>query len=72
SLSFLSLAIGVVGILAALGLQRHGHSLEAQAAEPFSDRKDAVQRLLVEQFVTFPRFVLSGAWWRTWLQRHRH
>ena len=72
SLSFLSLAIGVVGILAALGLQRHGHSLEVQAAEPFSDRKDAVQRLLVEQFVTFPRFVLSCAWWRAWLQRHRH
>ncbi|MCU7650081.1 terminase [Pseudomonas piscis] len=72
SLSLLSLAIGVIGILAALGLQRHGHSLETQTSEPFTDRQDAVQRLLVEQFVTFPRFVLSGAWWRAWLQRHRH
>ncbi len=71
-LSFTNVAIGVVGLIAALGLQRHGHSLEAQAAEPFSDRKDAVQRLLVEQFVTFPRFVLSGAWWRAWRERHRH
>lgn len=71
-MSFTNVAIGVVGLIAALGLQRHGHSLEAQAAEPFSDRKDAVQRLLVEQFVTFPRFVLSGAWWRAWRERHRH
>ena len=45
---------------------------EAQASEPFSDRKDAVQRLVVEQFVTFPRFVLSGGWWQAWRQRHRH
>jgi len=72
SLSLASFAVGVVGILAGLALQRHGHSLEAEASEPFSDRKDAVQRLVVEQFVTFPRFVLSGGWWRAWRQRHRH
>lgn len=47
SLSLASVAIGVIGIVAALGLQRHGHSLEAQASEPFSDRQDAVSRLLV-------------------------
>jgi hypothetical protein len=61
SLSLASVAIGVIGILAALGLQRHGHSLEAQASEPFSDRKDAVTRLLVEQFLTFPRFFSAVA-----------
>ncbi|MDR7054655.1 terminase [Pseudomonas sp. B24_DOA] len=71
SLSLASVAIGVIGIVAALGLQRHGHSLEAQASEPFSDRKDAVSRLLVEQFLTFPRFFLSGGWWRAWRERHR-
>jgi phage terminase small subunit len=43
SMSVASVAIGVIGILAALGLQRHGHSLEAQA----SDRQAAVSRLLV-------------------------
>ncbi len=72
SLSLASFAVGIVGLLAGLALQRHGHSLEAEASEPFSDRKDAVQRLVVEQFVTFPRFVLSGGWWRAWRQRHRH
>jgi len=71
SLSLANVAIGVIGLLAALGLQRHGHSLEAQAAEPFTDRKDAVSRLLVEQFLTFPRYVLSGGWWRAWRERHR-
>ena len=72
SLSLGDVAIGIIGLLAALGLQRHGHSLEAQASEPFSDRKDAVSRLLVEQFLTFPRFFLSGGWWRAWRDRHRH
>lgn len=70
-LSFVNFAIGIVGLLAALGLQRHGHTLEKQASEPFSGRKDAVSRLLVEQFVTFPRFLLSGGWWRAWRERHR-
>jgi len=64
SLSLANIAIGVIGVIAALALQRHGHSMETQAAEPFSDRKDAVSRLLVEQFLTFPRFFLSGGWWR--------
>jgi phage terminase small subunit len=71
SLNLGNFAIGIIGLLAALGLQRHGHSLEAQASEPFSDRKDAVSRLLVEQFLTFPRFFLSGGWWRAWRERHR-
>ena len=72
SLSFSSIAIGVIGLIAALAFQRHGHSLEKQSPEPFSDHNDAIKRLLVEQFITFPRFVLSGAWWRAWKNRHKH
>jgi phage terminase small subunit len=71
SLSFTSIAIGVIGLVAALGFQRHGHKLEQQSSEPSGDRGNAVKRLLVEQFVTFPRFVLSGAWWRAWKERHK-
>ncbi|GGU74304.1 hypothetical protein GCM10009504_34530 [Pseudomonas laurentiana] len=66
------MAVGVLALFAALTLQRQGHRLEAQQPEPFSNRKDAVHRVLVEQFITFPRFVLSGAWWRAWRERHRH
>ena len=40
SLDLASIAIGVIGLLAALGLKHHGHRLAAQACEPFSDRKD--------------------------------
>lgn len=40
SLDLASIAIGVIGLLAALGLKRHDHRLEAQTGEPFSNRKD--------------------------------
>ncbi|WP_248919449.1 Mpo1-like protein [Pseudomonas entomophila] len=66
------IAVGVIALIAGLGLQRQGHRLEAEQPEPFANRKDAVQRLLTEQFITFPRFVLSGAWWRAWRERHKH
>lgn len=66
------IAVGVIALVAALGLQRQGHRLEAQQPEPFANRQDAVQRLLTEQFITFPRFVVSGAWWRAWRERHKH
>ncbi|GBL58087.1 phage terminase, small subunit [Pseudomonas citronellolis] len=70
-LSLGSILLGVIGMVAALAIQGRGHKLEEQPPEPFSDRKDAVGRLLAEQFVTFPRFVLSGAWWRAWRNRRR-
>lgn len=68
-LSLSGIALGVIGIVASLAIQGRGHALEAQAPEPFLDRQDAIGRLLVEQFITFPRFVLSGAWWRAWRNR---
>lgn len=66
------LAVGVIALIAGLGLQRHGHRLEAEQPEPFANRQDAIKRLLTEQFITFPRFVLSGGWWRAWRKRHKH
>lgn len=71
SLSLGSILLGAIGLVASLAIQGRGHKLEEQAPEPFSDRKDAVSRLLAEQFVTFPRFFLSGAWWRAWRNRRR-
>ncbi|MCP8467317.1 DUF962 domain-containing protein [Pseudomonas sp. ZM23] len=70
-LSLSGIVLGVIGIVASLAIQGRGHKLEDQAPEPFTDRKDAIGRLLAEQFITFPRFVLSGAWWRAWRNR-RH
>lgn len=67
----LLISLGLIGMLASLALQAHGHKREAQAPEPFSDRADAARRLLAEQFVTFPRFLLQGGWWRAWRNRAR-
>ncbi len=69
SLHLLMAGLGLIGIVASLALQRHGHQLEEEAPAPFADRRDAVLRLLAEQFITFPRFVLSGQWLRAWRAR---
>ncbi len=46
-LDLLQVVLGVIGIGAGLAIQAKGHALEEQAPEPFSDRRDAVSRLLV-------------------------
>jgi hypothetical protein len=56
------------GALAALALaaQGRGHRLESTPPLPFRSPLDAVARLVVEQLITFPRFVLSGRFARSW------
>ena len=57
-------------MLVALVLQGRGHRREAKAPTPFDGAADFVSRFVVEQWVTFPRFVRSGAWHAN-LQRAR-
>ncbi|WP_313519538.1 Mpo1-like protein [Pseudomonas sp.] len=64
--SLLPVVLGAIGLVAALTLQRQGHKLEEQEA---ATDQECLQELLLEQFVTFPRFILSGAWWRAWRRR---
>jgi hypothetical protein len=64
--SFWLLPAGVVAIAAALAAQGKGHALEANAPAPFRGPLDFVARIFVEQWITFPRFVLSGAFARAW------
>jgi hypothetical protein len=52
--------------LVAFVLQAVGHKREANAPEPFRSPLDVLARILVEQFITFPRFVLSGGFARAW------
>jgi len=61
-LSLMLLAIAVGGIAVAVALQGRGHRLEALPPEPFSGPLNFASRLFFEQWVTFPRFVISGAW----------
>jgi hypothetical protein len=69
----LSPALGAVAALAgaaamatALGLQGRTHRLEGTSPVPFDGPWDAASRLFVEQWITFPRFVLGGAFARQW------
>ena len=60
-----SLIAGIVAVIAmviALVLQGRGHRREPETPMPFNGAADFVSRFVVEQWITFPRFVLSGAW----------
>jgi len=55
---------GAILMAASLFLQAKGQEMESKPAEPSDSARDFVRRVLAEQFVTFPRFVISGGWWR--------
>ena len=55
-------SVAVVAMVVALVVQGRGHQHEAEAPTPFDGAADFVSRFVVEQWVTFPRFVLSGGW----------
>jgi hypothetical protein len=57
-----ALAIGVSAV--SIVAQGIGHRREPVPPEPFTSPANAVARILCEQWLTFPRFVLSGGWWR--------
>ena len=57
-------AIAALVAVAAFGVQGMGHKRERVAPEPFADAGDFAARVLAEQFITFPRFVLAGQWAR--------
>jgi hypothetical protein len=57
-------AMGLACMVLAIGLQGRGHKLEKNPPEPFSGMGNAAARIFLEQWVTFPRFVLSGGWIR--------
>ena len=52
--------LGLTAMLVAIAFQGRGHRLEHSAPAPFKNGLDFVRRLLVEQLITFPRFVVSG------------
>ena len=63
-LSGAAAGLAVACMVASLVAQGRGHRLEREAPEPFAAAADFVSRFVAEQWVTFPRFVLSGAWYR--------
>ena len=64
-LSAMLLLVAIAGIALSIVVQGRGHALETVPPEPFTGPANFVARLLLEQWVTFPRFVLSGGWSRS-------
>ena len=56
-------AAAIVGMVLSVALQGRGHKQEPVPPEPFTGPGNAMLRIFCEQWVTFPRFVLSGGWW---------
>ena len=63
NLNVVGVVLSTVAVTLAFGMQGLGHAKEGVAAEPFSGPGQAIVRILLEQFVTFPRFVLTGGWY---------
>ncbi len=64
-------AVGVICMAGALAVQGRGHKLEPEMPTPFDGPADFLSRFFAEQWVTFPRFVLSGGWYRNLTARAR-
>ena len=64
ALSLLGVVVSLALVAFALLIQGVGHKREPSAPVPFDGPADLAKRVLAEQFVTFPRFVLSGGWMR--------
>ena len=57
---------GLGAMVAVMAIQGRGHRLEGAPPAPFQGPLDIPARIFVEQWVTFPRFVLSGDFARMW------
>jgi hypothetical protein len=60
----LTAVVALAGMGVSVLLQGRGHAREREAPTPFDGAGDFITRFFVEQWVTFPRFVLSGGWLR--------
>jgi hypothetical protein len=57
---------GAFAMVLAMVLQGRGHKLEGAPPAPFRGPFDVLARIFCEQWVTFPRFVLSGGFAAAW------
>jgi len=62
--SVTSAVLGVLCMAASIAVQGSGHRMEENPPQPCTGPADALARILLEQWITFPRFLLSGDWLR--------
>lgn len=57
-------AVSLAAMALSVVLQGYGHKRERVPPEPFTGPANALSRIVLEQWITFPRFVFSGQWLR--------
>ena len=60
--------IGFVTMGFAMALQGRGHRRETTPPAPFRSPLEVFTRIFLEQWFTFPRFVLTGGFARAWAE----
>ena len=68
--SWVAALVSLLAMGVSVALQGRGHRTEEVPPVPFSSRANAVSRILLEQWISFPRFVLSGGWSHEWVRQH--
>jgi hypothetical protein len=63
-LDWIETLVGAACMGVSIVLQGMGHNGEPVPPVPFSGTGNAIARIFLEQWITFPRYVLTGAWWR--------
>ena len=58
--------VGPVMMVAAMTAQGRGHAREPQPPVRFEGPLDVLARIMAEQWIAFPRFVLTGGFARAW------
>ena len=58
--------VGLGLMLLVMAVQGRTHRLEAVKPAPFRGPQDVIQRFFVEQWATFPRYVLTGGFAQAW------
>lgn len=62
--AWMAAAAALAVMVVSMALQGRGHKREEVPPEPFTGPANALARIFLEQWITFPRFVLSGKWLR--------
>lgn len=57
---------GLATMAIVMALQGRGHKLEQAPPAPFLGPRDVFARIFAEQWINFPRFVLSGGFATAW------
>ncbi|HLA72248.1 MAG TPA: terminase [Steroidobacteraceae bacterium] len=63
-LSWIAALAGLGLMVISMALQGRGRRGESVPPVPFSSLANALGRIFLEQWITFPRFVLGGGWLR--------